>query len=119
MVAVAIARKDLMSEWRTRELVPALAQFVVLALVIANFGFQIDSHNASAIAPGVLWLALVFAGLIAFGRAFAAEREQVPVVLWSPRCKGGPVGVRQTFADIGMTVAAHLDVPPTRAGKVI
>ena len=74
-VAVAIARKDLMSEWRTRELVPALAQFVVLALVIANFGFQIDSHNASAIAPGVLWLALVFAGLIAFGRAFAAERE--------------------------------------------
>jgi len=75
-VAVAIARKDLMSEWRTRELVPALAQFVVLALVIANFGFQIDSRNASAIAPGVLWLALVFAGLIAFGRAFAAEREQ-------------------------------------------
>ena len=75
-VAVAVARKDLMSEWRTRELVPALAQFVVLALVIANFGFQIDSHNASAIAPGVLWLALVFAGLIAFGRAFAAEREQ-------------------------------------------
>jgi len=65
-----------MSEWRTRELVPALAQFVVLALVIANFGFQIDSRNASAIAPGVLWLALVFAGLIAFGRAFAAEREQ-------------------------------------------
>lgn len=55
---------------------PALGQFVVLALVIANFGFQIDSQNAPAIAPGVLWLALVFAGLVAFGRAFAAEREQ-------------------------------------------
>ncbi len=63
-VALAVARKDLMSEWRTRELVPALAQFVVLALVIANFGFQFD------------WMALVFAGLVAFGRAFAAEREQ-------------------------------------------
>jgi heme exporter protein B len=75
-VAVAVARKDLKSEWRTRELVPALAQFVVLALVIANFGFQIDSKNAAEIAPGVLWLALVFAGLVAFGRAFAAEREQ-------------------------------------------
>jgi heme exporter protein B len=73
---MAVARKDLTSEWRTRELVPALGQFVVLALVIANFGFQIDSQNASAIAPGVLWLALVFAGLVAFGRAFAAEREQ-------------------------------------------
>lgn len=75
-VAVAVARKDLRSEWRTREMVPALAQFVVLALVIANFGFQIDSRNVSSIAPGVLWLALVFAGLVAFGRTFAAEREQ-------------------------------------------
>ncbi len=75
-VAFAVARKDLRSEWRTRELVPALAQFVVLALIIANFGFQIDSRNASSIAPGVLWLALVFAGLVAFGRTFAAEREQ-------------------------------------------
>src|SRR5207302_6791725 len=75
-IALAVARKDLASEWRTRELVPALAQFVVLALVIANFGFQFDSDNAPAIAPGVLWMALVFAGLVAFGRAFAAEREQ-------------------------------------------
>lgn len=73
---MAVARKDLRSEWRTREIVPALAQFVVLALVIANFGFQIDSRNSSVIAPGILWLALVFAGLVAFGRTFAAEREQ-------------------------------------------
>jgi heme exporter protein B len=75
-IALAVARKDLTAEWRTRELIPALAQFVVLALVIANFGFQIDPHNAPSIAPGVLWMALVFAGLVAFGRAFAAEREQ-------------------------------------------
>jgi heme exporter protein B len=75
-IALAVARKDLTAEWRTRELVPALAQFVVLALVIANFGFQFDSRNAPAIAPGVLWMTLVFAGLVAFGRAFAAEREQ-------------------------------------------
>jgi len=75
-VAIAVARKDLVSEWRTREMVPALAQFIVLALLIGNFGFQIDSRNAASIAPGILWLALVFAGLVAFGRTFAAEREQ-------------------------------------------
>jgi len=75
-VALAVARKDLRSEWRTREMVPALAQFIVLALLIGNFGFQIDKQNAPAIAPGILWLALVFAGLVAFGRTFAAEREQ-------------------------------------------
>lgn len=75
-VAFSVARKDLRSEWRTRELVPALAQFIILALLIGNFGFQIDSHNATSIAPGILWLALVFAGLVAFGRTFTAEREQ-------------------------------------------
>lgn len=75
-VAIAVARKDLVSEWRTREMVPALAQFIVLALLIGNFSFQIDAHNVASIAPGVLWLALVFAGLVAFGRTFAAEREQ-------------------------------------------
>jgi heme exporter protein B len=57
-------------------MVPALAQFIILALLIGNFGFQIDSRNAATIAPGLLWLALVFAGLVAFGRTFSAEREQ-------------------------------------------
>jgi heme exporter protein B len=75
-VALAVARKDLRSEWRTREMVPALAQFVILALLIGNFGFQVDARNAASIAPGILWLTLVFAGLVSFGRAFAAEREQ-------------------------------------------
>ena len=101
-VALAVARKDLRAEWRTRELLPALAQFVILALVIANFGFQIDSRNAPSIAPGVLWLALVFAGLVAFGRAFAAEREQASLeaMLMTP---ASPVAI---FA--GKAVAATL-----------
>src|SRR5438046_8298022 len=75
-VALAVARKDLRSEWRTREMVPALAQFIILALLIGNFGFQIDARNAPSIAPGILWLALVFAALVAFGRTSAAECEQ-------------------------------------------
>ena len=103
-VAFAVARKDLTAEWRTRELVPALAQFVVLALVIANFGFQIDSRNAPSIAPGVLWLALVFAGLVAFGRAFAAEREQASLeaMLMTP---ASPVAI---FAGKAMAAALLL-----------
>lgn len=75
-VSLAVARKDLRAEWRVRELLPALAQFVVLALVIANFAFDLDQVSGPRIAPGILWLVLVFAGLVAFGRAFAAEKEQ-------------------------------------------
>ena len=105
-VALAVARKDLRSEWRTRELVPALAQFIVLALVIANFVFQVDQHNAAAISPGILWMALVFAGLVAFGRAFAAEREQATLeaMLMTP---ASPVAL---FAGKAMAAGAMLIV---------
>lgn len=34
-----------------------------------------DLVNASRLSPGILWLVLIFAGLVAFGRAFAAEKE--------------------------------------------
>lgn len=105
-VAMAVARKDLRSEWRTREMVPALAQFVILALLIGNFAFQIDEKNAASIAPGILWLALVFAGLVAFGRAFAAEREQASLeaMLMTP---ASPVAI---FAGKAMAAALVLIV---------
>ena len=101
-VAVAVARKDLRAEWRTREMVPALAQFVVLALLIGNFAFDIDARNAPSITPGILWLALVFAGLVSFGRTFAAEREQASLeaMLMTP---ASPVAI---FA--GKALAASL-----------
>ena len=41
-VALTVARKDVRCELRGRELLPALAQFIVLALVIANFAFDLD-----------------------------------------------------------------------------
>jgi phosphopentomutase len=46
-------------------------------------------------------------------------REQVPVLFWSPGWRGGCVGRRETFADIGASVAAHLDVAPSAAGRPV
>ena len=74
-VVGAVARKDLRTELRSREMLPALGQFVVLALLIAFFGFDVETGGLK-IAPGVLWLTVTFAGLVAFGRTFAAERDQ-------------------------------------------
>ena len=112
-VAFAVARKDLVSEWRTREMVPALAQFIVLALLIGNFAFQIDSRNAASIAPGLLWLALVFAGLVAFGRTFAAEREQssLEAMLMTP---ASPVAIfaGKALAAAGLLVICELVLLP-------
>jgi heme exporter protein B len=74
-VTVAVARKDLRTEARSREMLPALGQFAVLALLVANFAFDVQT-GGSRVAPGVLWLTVTFAGLVAFGRTFASERDQ-------------------------------------------
>ncbi len=103
-VALAVARKDLRSEWRGRELLPALAQFVVLALVIANFAFDLDLTSGPRIGPGILWLVIVFAGLVAFGRTFAAEREQATLEAML-LTSAGPAAV---FAGKALAAAAVL-----------
>jgi phosphopentomutase len=45
------------------------------------------------------------------------SREQVPVVAFGPGLKGGAIGRRDTFADIGETVAAHLGLARGATGK--
>ncbi len=103
-MTLAVARKDLRSEVRGRDVLPALAQFVVLALVIANFAFDLSLSSAARLGPGILWLVLVFAGLVAFGRTFAAEREQATLeaMLLTP---AGPAAV---FAGKALAAGALL-----------
>ena len=90
--ATAVAFKDLRSEARGKELLPALIQFVVLALVIANFAFDLDQVTTRRVSPGVLWMVVIFAALLAFARTFASEREQgsLDAMLLTP---AGPVAI--------------------------
>lgn len=43
-------------------------------------------------------------------------REQVPVLVWSNSLAPGSLGRRDTFADVGASLAAHLDLRSTSAG---
>jgi phosphopentomutase len=44
-------------------------------------------------------------------------REQVPVLGFGPGIGGGSIGRRETFADIGETLATHLRLPPGLHGR--
>jgi heme exporter protein B len=112
----AVAAKDLRAEWRGRELVPALAQFVVLALVIANFAFDLDLVSGRRLSPGILWMVLVFAGLVAFGRTFAAEREQATLeaMLLTP-AGAAPIFVGKALAAAVLLAACELVLLPAMA----
>lgn len=50
--------------------------FALLTLVVFNFAIDLRLEAAEEVAPGILWIGFAFAGMLAFGRSFAAERER-------------------------------------------
>jgi heme exporter protein B len=70
-----IAGKDVRIEARTGEIVLSTSFFGVLVTVIASLSFYLDDQTARRIAPGVLWVSIAFAGVLAMGRSWARERE--------------------------------------------
>lgn len=46
-------------------------------------------------------------------------REHVPVIFFGQSIKPGSIGLRETFADMGQTIAKHLRLPPLKVGKSI
>jgi phosphopentomutase len=44
-------------------------------------------------------------------------REQVPILIFSPKLSAGTVGIRSTFADIGESIAHWLGLAPGRHGR--
>jgi len=72
---LAILRKDLLAEWRTKERLSPMVFFVLLTLLVFNFSFELGGAALHEIGPGVLWSAFVFASLLGLNRSFVDERE--------------------------------------------
>lgn len=73
---LAIMEKDLVYELRTKEIISSTLVFSLLALVIFNFAFELRVENVVAVAPGVLWVAFAFGGVLGLGRTFAMEKDK-------------------------------------------
>jgi heme exporter protein B len=71
----AIFRKDLLNELRAKEITVSVLVFVLLILVIFTFTFDMEADQVSTSAPGILWVALTFGGVIGLNRTFAIEKE--------------------------------------------
>ena len=77
--AAAIAAKDLRSEVRSRERVPAMFLFAALILLVMHFAVGLDSAASAGLAPGVLQAAFLFAGTLGLYRSFAPETEAMAI----------------------------------------
>jgi heme exporter protein B len=70
-----LLKKELRTECRTRELLTTTWVFVVTVLVLFSFTFEPTQAESRQFGPGLLWLALLFAGSLMLHPSFA--REQV------------------------------------------
>jgi len=73
---LAIARKDLLQEARSRAVTVATLFFSAITLVMMAFAMGQDSELLRRAAPGVLWVALAFAGVITASQSFQSDLEE-------------------------------------------
>lgn len=74
--AVIIAGKDLAIELSTGEIVTTSGFFAVLVAVIASLAFHVGASSTQGVAPGVIWVAVAFASVLAIGRSWSRERDE-------------------------------------------
>lgn len=71
----AVVRKDLRVELRTRQRLASMAAFAVLVGVLFNFAVDPTLVRLEDIGAGLIWMTLVFAGVMGVGRTFQIEAE--------------------------------------------
>jgi heme exporter protein B len=72
----SIVRKDLALEKRSREMLSSMFIFGLIVIMLFSFSFDLRVERVSQVAPGVLWVAFTFAGMLGLARSFVLERDQ-------------------------------------------
>ena len=112
-----VARKDLLIELRSREIVYTTLFFAVSVVLVFSFSFVKEGVAVEGAAPGILWVAIAFSGTLALGRAFERERQNETLrgLLMSPAER--PALYLGKLAGIFLLLAA-VEVVDRPAGRV-
>ena len=72
----AIVWKDVVVEFRTRERIAAMGGFTVLVGILFNYAIDPTVVAPQAIASGLIWMTIIFGGMLGLGRTFSLEEEE-------------------------------------------
>lgn len=75
-VLVGVVARDLRLELRSREALQAMLFYALLIIVIFSFAFQAGGELTARVGGALLWVAFLFAGLVALDRAFQREMPE-------------------------------------------
>jgi heme exporter protein B len=86
LAALFIARKDLRTEFRTKEALNAGISFALVVLMLFSFAFDLGRDEFYDISGGLLWLVFTFAGALIVNRSFIREvpNDCLDVLIASP-----------------------------------
>src|ERR1017187_2342738 len=70
--------KDLRMEWRSKDAINSMLFFSLLVVVVFSFSFDPSAEESRQIAGGLIWVAFLFAAVVALNQTWAREiRNQV------------------------------------------
>ncbi len=70
--------KDLRLEWRSKDAINSMLFFSLLVVVVFSFSFDPTAEESRQIAGGLIWVAFLFAAVVALNQTWARElRNQV------------------------------------------
>ena len=77
-ITAASLAKDLRLEWRSKDAINSMLFFSLLVVVIFSFAFNPTAEESRLIAGGLVWVAFLFAAVVALNQTWARElRNQV------------------------------------------
>ena len=72
----AIVWKDVRAELRTKDILSSMLVFAGLTVLIFQFAFDLRASVIQLVLPGVLWIAITFAGVLGLNRSFVLEQNR-------------------------------------------
>ena len=70
--------KDLRLEWRSKDAINSMLFFSLLVVIVFSFSFDPTAEESRQIAGGLIWVAFLFAAVVALNQTWARElRNQV------------------------------------------
>jgi heme exporter protein B len=72
----AIVWKDIRAELRTKDIFSSMFVFALLSVIVFNFAFELRVPDMKMVVPGIVWVAISFAGTLGLNRAFVIEQDK-------------------------------------------
>jgi heme exporter protein B len=72
----AVTAKELRAELRAKESFSTMVAFGLLAVLIFGLAFDLRVPDPKMVAPGVIWVVILFTGVLGLNRSFGAELDR-------------------------------------------